>query len=100
MKEERRGVEKKAKSPTKKVEFEYPAPEASEVYLAGEFNGWDTRATKMKKDKDGVWKATLSLKPGRYEFRMFADGHWKNVPSCSGYVPNEFGTYNCIKIVE
>lgn len=85
---------------TKKVQFEYPSPEAREVYLAGDFNQWDTRANKMKKDKSGIWKATLSLKPGRYEYRFFADGNWENAPVCSGCVPNEFGTLNCVKVVE
>jgi hypothetical protein len=56
--------------------------------------------TKMKKDKDGTWKTTLSLKPGRYEYRLFVDGNWENPPCCSGCVPNEFGSLNCVKIVE
>ncbi len=90
----------RAKSPTRKVQFEFPSPEAKEVYLVGEFNGWDTHAEKMKKDKNGIWKATLSLKPGRYEYRFFVDGFWENAPSCSGCVPNEFGSLNCVKIVE
>ncbi len=100
MKGERGTSEKKTKSPTRKVQFEFRSPEASEVYLVGDFNNWDTRAKKMKKDKEGIWKVTLSLKPGRYEYRLFADGLWKNAPSCSGCVPNEFGTLNCVKIVE
>ena len=100
MKEERGAGEKRAKSATRKVQFDFPSPEAKEGYLAGEFNGWDTHAKKMKKDKEGIWKATLSLKPGRYEYRLFVDGLWKNAPSCTGCVPNEFGTLNCVKIVE
>jgi hypothetical protein len=54
----------------------------------------------MKKDKKGIWKTTISLKPGRYEYRFIADDNWENDPSCAGCVPNEFGTLNCIKIVE
>ena len=84
----------------KRVRFEFPSPETKEVYLVGEFNHWDIHANKMKKDKNGIWKTTLSLKPGRYEYRLFADGNWENAPSCSGCVPNEFGSQNCVKIVE
>ena len=85
---------------TKKVPFEFLAPDAQKVYLAGDFNHWDTIANPMKKDKKGIWKTTISLKPGRYEYRFIADDNWENDPSCAGCVPNEFGTRNCIRIVE
>lgn len=89
----------KSKS-TKRVQFEFPAPEASEVYLAGDFNGWDTAAHPMSKDKDGRWKASLDLEPGRYEYRFIENGEWKNDPACSSCVANEFGSLNCVKVVE
>ena len=38
-----------------------------ESCLAGEFNGWDPYSLPMKKGKDGIWKATTRLPPGRYE---------------------------------
>ncbi len=88
------------KDKTKKVQFEFLAPEALKVYLAGEFNNWDTRANLMKKDRKGIWKTTLSLKPGRYEYRFFRDGNWENDPVCAGCVPNDFGSQNCVRIVE
>ncbi len=45
----------KAKILTKKVQFEIIVPEAQEVYLAGDFNNWDTSTKPMKKDKKGIW---------------------------------------------
>ncbi len=90
----------KTKILTRKVQFEFPASEAQEVYLAGDFNNWDSSANAMKKDKKGLWKTTLSLKPGRYEYRFLVDGNWENDPSCAGCVPNEFGSQNCVRIVE
>ncbi|RJP56909.1 MAG: hypothetical protein C4549_05980 [Deltaproteobacteria bacterium] len=39
---------------TRKVQFEYPAPEAKEVCLVGEFNNWDIHANIMKKGEDGI----------------------------------------------
>jgi len=89
----------KTKALTRKVPFEFPAPEAREVYLAGDFNNWDTSANPMKKDKKGTWKATVALKPGRYEYRFLVDGNWENDLFCAGCVPNEFGTQNCVRIV-
>ncbi len=85
---------------TKKVQFEFLAPEALKVFLAGDFNNWDTSANPMKKEKKGLWKTTVSLKPGRYEYRFFRDGSWENDASCAGCVPNEFGSMNCVRIVE
>ena len=93
-------IKPKEKVLTKKVLFEFLSPEAKEVYLAGEFNRWDTHANTMERDKDGIWRTTLSLKPGRYEYRLWVDGNWENAPSCSGCVPNIFGSLNCVKIVE
>lgn len=88
------------KNATKYVQFEFPAPEAKEVCLAGDFNNWDTRAHPMKRDKNGIWKTVLPLKLGKYEYRFFIDGNWENDPKCSCCVPNEFGSQNCVKVVE
>ena len=90
----------KGKVLTRKVQFEFPSPEATEVYLVGEFNNWDTQANLMKKDRNGLWKTMLTLKPGRYEYRFLVDAIWMNDIFCSGCVPNEFGSQNCVKIVE
>jgi 1,4-alpha-glucan branching enzyme len=90
----------KTKVLTRKVSFEFPAPEAQEVYLVGNFNNWDISSNPMKKDKKGVWKTAFSLEPGRYEYRFLVDGNWQNDPSCCDCVANEFGSENCVRIVE
>jgi len=90
----------KRKVQARKVQFEFLSPEAKEVYLVGKFNNWDTHANIMKKDKGGIWRITRSLKPGRYGYRFFVNGNWENDPSCYDCVPNEFGSQNCVKIVE
>jgi 1,4-alpha-glucan branching enzyme len=83
----------------KQIRFEFSAPEAQEVFVTGEFNNWDTKAAPMKKDVSGMWKATIPLRPGRYEYRFVSDGNWKTDPSCSGCAPNNFGSLNCVRIV-
>ena len=88
------------KTKPKKIQFEFPTLEAQEVYLSGDFNNWDTGSHPIKKDKNGKWTTTLSLKPGRYEYRFFVDGNWENDPKCSYCVPNIFGGQNCVKVVE
>ena len=50
--------------PVCKVTFELPpeaANGASKVALAGDFNDWDTKATLMKRRKDGYFSITLDL---------------------------------------
>ena len=80
----------------KTVEFTFRAPEAREVFLAGEFNNWDTQSLPMKKEKDGVWKAKIKLPPGRYEYKFFADNAWvENLPDTE-LSSNPFGTQNLI----
>ena len=88
------------RSATKKIQFEFLAPDAHEVSLAGDFNNWDALANPMKRDKKGLWKTSIALAPGSYQYRFLVDGHWKNDPVCSDCVPNEFGSMNCIRKVE
>jgi 1,4-alpha-glucan branching enzyme len=93
-------TQKKEKSIEKTVEFTFRAPEARKVFLAGEFNNWDTRSLPMKKDKKGVWKIKIKLTPGRYEYKFFADNVW--VESLPGVEKssNPFGSHNFINWVK
>jgi 1,4-alpha-glucan branching enzyme len=90
---------KGVKSNQVKTKFEFFSPDAKEVSLGGNFNQWNPQTNPMKKDKKGIWKTTLSLEPGRYEYRFIADGTWENDPSCSCCVVNEFGGMNCVRMV-
>jgi 1,4-alpha-glucan branching enzyme len=91
----RRGKETQ-KETSRNVEFSFHAPEATEVYLAGDFNSWDTSSLPMKKDKDGVWKTMAKLLPGRYEYKLFVDNVWvENIPELE-VVPNPLGTHNFV----
>lgn len=83
----------------REVQFEFLAPDAREVYLVGSFNKWNSSETSMQRDKNGIWKKTLFLDSGKYEYRFIVDGEWENDPSCPGCVPNEFGTQNCVRTV-
>ena len=87
------------KSSKQKVTFSYVAPEAQSVLLAGEFTGWQQAPVSMKKDRQGVWKKTLALEPGQYEYRLFVDGQWRDDPLCSNRRPNQFGSENCVCVV-
>lgn len=83
----------------KNVLFEFFAPLAEKVELGGTFNDWEPSKTPLKSDGKGRWKITLSLKPGRYEYRYSVDGHWQNDQRPVECVPNAFGTWNCVVTV-
>lgn len=81
------------------TQFAFPAPTACQVSLAGDFNSWDTKAGPMHKGRDGVWHLAVALKPGRYEYRFFADDVWCNDPAAQQMTGNSLGTENCVRIV-
>ena len=59
---------------------------AREVHVVGEFNNWSTTATPMKRSRNGIFKATVDLPPGRhYQFRYLLDGRlWRNETEADG----------------
>lgn len=89
----------KAKQAKQKVTFTYNAPQAQKVQLVGDFTGWDQAPVEMKKDKGGVWKKTVNLPAGRYEYRLLVDGEWKDDPQCPNRQPNQYGGENCVCVV-
>jgi len=91
-------IKKKAAKKTgyKRATFTFMAPEAQRVQLAGDFNSWDINAHPLKKASNGLWKRTLNLSPGRYEYRFLVDGQWQNDPQCESYIPNAFGEDNSV----
>ena len=81
---------------SQKIEFEYFAPDAQSVKVAGAFNEWNADALPLKKSRDGKWKGSVQLSSGRYEYRYFVDGLWENDQRPVECVPNPFGTWNCV----
>jgi 1,4-alpha-glucan branching enzyme len=82
-----------------KVTFSHVAPEAQSVLIAGDFTGWEEAPLALKKQKGGVWKKTVTLLPGRYEYRLLVDGQWRDDPQCPNRCPNQFGGENCVCVV-
>jgi 1,4-alpha-glucan branching enzyme len=78
------------------VTFEFYAPQAKKVCVAGTFNNWDAADTALQKDRNGHWQITLPLKSGRYEYRYLVDGQWQNDQRNVPTVKNPFGEANCI----
>jgi len=78
------------------IEFTVMAPEAREVFLVGDFNGWQAEGFQMRKFKDGICRKKVQLKPGRYEYLFLVDGDWWTDPQNDACCPNPFGMENSI----
>lgn len=59
--------------PDGSVEFAYYRPSASNIALAGDFNGWRDDAHPMQCDERGWWRLKLALPPGEYRFKYLVD---------------------------
>ena len=81
------------------AQFAFQAPKTRQVSLAGDFNNWDTNAAPMQKGPDDIWRLSVPLRPGRYEYRFYADGVWRDDPSALQRAANALGTENCVRIV-
>jgi 1,4-alpha-glucan branching enzyme len=83
------------RKPVCKVTFMIPkvvGNASQSAHVVGEFNGWSTSATPMKKQKNGAFKATIDLETGRsYQFRyLLGKSHWENDPEADGSWPTPF----------
>lgn len=81
------------------VRFELAAPEARNVSLVGDFNGWDPARLVMKDTTgQGNWRIAIRLKKGRlYTYNFLIDGErWITDPNSPRQVDDGFGGSNSI----
>jgi 1,4-alpha-glucan branching enzyme len=90
---------KKAPS-RRRISFKLDAAQAGEVFLAGDFNGWDRNKHPMTMGKDGRWVKTLVLAPGRYSYKFIVDGEWMRDPLNPEVEENPFGSLNSVVVVD
>ncbi len=61
--------------------FELNAPDAHNVYLAGEMTQWDKSKLPMRKEGDGMWRVTVDLGTGEWLYKYIVDGKWMADPA-------------------
>ena len=85
-----------------RVIFELPSCLwADHVYVVGDHNAWDTTATRMQQERDGVWRAEVDLPTGSTcAFRYLVDGRWLTDYHADGCTENEYGTQNSLVIAQ
>ena len=79
------------------VTFVYPpTPDVADVFLAGDFNDWAPTVRRMRRMKDGSFRARIRLTPGRYEYKFVVDGAWETDPDSELHKANGFGGKNSV----
>lgn len=79
------------------VRFALVNPDAHNVSLVGDFNGWAPDATPLVGEGvNGVWTASVSMAPGRHEYAFIVDGQrWVSDPFAA-VVNDEFGASSSV----
>jgi len=85
--------------PNGEVEFEFFRPVAEQVFLAGDFNGWNTKSLPMRRTGGGYWRYRLRLAAGTYEFKYVADGEWHVDDAAFGMRRGSMGQWNSVVLV-
>jgi chromosome partitioning protein len=74
---------------------------ASQVSVAGDFNGWSAQSNPMQPGaRAGEFRCAMDLRPGRYLYRLVVDGRWTTDPHNQYVESNQFGELNNVVEVE
>lgn len=74
--------------------FTFETPSGLAVSIAGGFNDWKPQA--MTKGPDGLWRITVQLGQGMYEYRFLVDAEWREDPNNARRTQNNLGGYNSV----
>jgi chromosome partitioning protein len=89
---------------TREVMIRFRDPVASDVRIAGDFNGWvPDKGVRSLIESEGqirVWTKIIQLPPGRYQYRYVVDGEWREDPDNPQLVPSGIGGHNSVLVVE
>lgn len=86
---------------TNGILFVQPDDGARSITIAGDFNGWSSIATPMRRNVDaGVFEALIPIAAGRHQYRLIVDGVWQADPYNPHQQRNEYGEPNSLLIVE
>lgn len=78
------------------VVFSISAPEAKEVYVAGDFNDWKLDDNSRMVMCGGRWEKRMKLLFGQYHYRFVIDGKWTEDPNNSIKEMNPYGEMNSL----
>jgi len=87
----------------REVVVRYRDASASDVRIAGDFNGWvPDKGVRSLIESEGeirVWTKILKLAPGTYQYRYVVDGEWREDPENQRGVASDVGPRNSVLVV-
>lgn len=89
----------------REVVVRYRDPLASDVRIAGDFNGWvpdkdvASRVEVGAEHGERVWTKVLQLRPGTYHYRYVVDGEWREDPENPEAAPGPVGGRHSVLVV-
>jgi len=89
-------IDPKKLSDSSAILFEYQNPNARKVFIAGDFNDWSTEKNPLMNDGNGLWKTTIDISPGKYEYKYYVDYEYIIDPNNPNRVPDPYGGENSI----
>jgi 1,4-alpha-glucan branching enzyme len=93
-------MEKPSVIEKKRVEFRFQTEPGKDVFIAGAFNNWNPRETKLEEKETGVYTVALQLSVGRHEYKFVVDDVWHIDPENPETAPNPFGSMNSVVTVD
>lgn len=70
--------------------FQFAAPQAREVLIAGDFNQW-VALPLIRRNPDGLWQRVVPLREGGYRYKFLVDGEWIQDPQALVEKSNSHG---------
>ncbi len=87
----------------REVVVRYRDAAASDVRIAGDFNGWvpdkGVRSLIESEGQTRVWTKILQLPPGTYQYRYVVDGEWREDPENPEVVTSALGGRSSVLVV-
>ena len=72
------------------------APQARQVSVAGDFNGWSPEAAPLRRGPGGAWTGEVRLPRGRHQYMFVVDGEWVTDPAAPVTLDDGFGHRNAV----
>ncbi|MCX5703403.1 MAG: AAA family ATPase, partial [Candidatus Omnitrophica bacterium] len=78
------------------VTFTVNAPQAQEVYIAGDFNNWKVDRESLMEKHNGAWQKRVNLGLGKFHYRFVIDGIWTEDVNNPAKEMNPYGTLDSL----
>ena len=83
-----------------RIVLRYYDPIAQDVQIAGDFSNWEpVEDIMVQQNENKIWKGTVQLEPGKYQYKFIVDGEWKIDPSNPEVTTSDMGVCNSLLIV-